>query len=155
MACSSKSENAHTRISIMNTAQPRGVVATQSTPPPNQPLMRQYSLVGNGCRSWVRPKESYFPAWICTLNFFPLWLKSKQQQQSSGRLAYWDMKHPNHSFPGSPQVRTYCKRRKAGWGLGTRLIEAWNGEATECAVCKHCGCMMNTDHISYYINQVP
>ena len=25
------------------------------------------------------------------------------------------------SFPGSPRTRMYCKRRKAGWGLGTRL----------------------------------
>ena len=24
-------------------------------------------------------------------------------------------------FPGSPRTRTYCKRPKAGWGLGTRL----------------------------------
>ena len=43
------------------------------------------------------------------------------------------------------------------WGLGTRLQNAdtrepkyrdLDGEATECRLCKHCGCMLNTDYIT-------
>jgi len=48
---------------------------------------------------------------------------------------------------------------RGGWGLETRLQNADTcvskepkyrglvGEATECRLCKHCGCMLNTDYI--------
>ena len=48
---------------------------------------------------------------------------------------------------------------RGGWGLETRLQNAdtcvskgpkyrgLDGEATECRLCKHCGCMLNTDYI--------
>ena len=54
---------------------------------------------------------------------------------------------------------TNSKMRCGGWGLGTRLQNAENcvskepryrsldGEATECRLCKNCGCMLNTDYI--------
>ena len=38
--------------------------------------------------------------------------------------------------------RKWCTNSKmccGGWGL--------DGEATECRLCKHCGCMLNTDYI--------
>ena len=126
----SKSEYSHTRISIMNTAHPRGVGGSHPIHPPlNQPLRRQqpmHSLVGNGCSLWVRPKESYFPVFEFVHKF---WFPNNNDKESSGHLAYWEIKQPNQ--------------------------RSLDGEVTECAVCKHCGCMLNTDHISYYINQVP
>ena len=48
------------------------------------------------------------------------------------------------SFPGSSAYES----------LGTRLVSrepkyrGLDGEATEYMLCKHCGCMLNTDYIS-------
>ena len=55
--------------------------------------------------------------------------------------------------------RQEYKMHRAGWGPGTRVqnadtcvskepkYKALDGEATECRLCKHCGCMLNTDYI--------
>ena len=54
---------------------------------------------------------------------------------------------------------TNSKMHHGGWGLGTRLQNAdtcvfkepkyrgLDGEDNECRLCKHCGCMLNTDYI--------
>ena len=31
--------------------------------------------------------------------------------------------------------------------LNTPTIETLDGQAAECRLCKHCGCMLNTDYI--------
>ena len=83
----------------------------------------------------TRPPGFFF--WVCVFSFF-FFLRN----QSGKKMVY---KQQNACI--------------AGWRLGTRLQNADNcvskepkyrslkGEATECRVCKHCGCMLNTDYI--------
>ena len=33
------------------------------------------------------------------------------------------------------------------WGQDYKMEPSLDGEATECRLCKHCGCMLNTDYI--------
>ena len=62
-------------------------------------------------------------------------------------------------FSETKVERKWCtnsKMHRGGWGLETRLQNAdtWvskeanyrglDGEATECRLCKHCGCLLNT-----------
>ena len=112
----------------MNTAHPRGVVATQSNPPESAPEeTATYVFIGGQWLQFMsKAKESYFPVFEFVHKF---WFPNNNNKESSGHLAYWEIKQPNQ--------------------------RSLDGEVTECVVCKHCGCMLNTDHISYYINQVP
>ena len=72
-------------------------------------------------------------------------------------------KWPGHQAFSETQVErkwfTNSKMHCTEWGPGTRLQNAdksvskepkyrsLDGEATECRLCKHCGCMLNTDYI--------
>ena len=72
------------------------------------------------------------------------------------------MTRPLGFFLETKVERKWCTNNimhRRGWGLGTRLQNAdtcvsrepkyrgLDGEAAECRLCKHCGCMLNTDYI--------